>query len=392
MVLAFCTILARSFAIQDPADSVVSGTTCSASARSEIAASRTGTWCAPVGSVMVSSQLDIPPAPEHDFSSGPLHAGHLISAYRIERLVGMGGMGWVYRARHELSARSVALKILREDQLAFDRSIDRMMREATILASVSHAGIPRFFECGMLDDGRPWIAMELVEGMPLAQRMARAPLDADFVIDFVVSVAEVLAAAHARGVTHRDLKPDNIILSPGDPKFPVRVIDWGIAHHLSGARFTNMNEAIGTPTYMAPEQARGGPTGGHCDVYGLGVVAYQALTGRAPFVGATSVEILVQHLNRPAPALAPRCPDAPYGLVEIVERMLAKSFAERPTAADVRLALGKLRAARQAPYLRIAAPDDSSAVPLPVYETLVTPATALTPRVAIPPEYAELEE
>jgi serine/threonine protein kinase len=325
---------------------------------------------------MVSSQLEIPPAPDIDFQSGPLNSGHLISAYRIERLVGMGGMGWVYRARHELTARSVALKILREDQLAFDRSIDRMMREATILASVSHGGIPRFFECGMLDDGRPWIAMELVEGASLAQRMQRGPLDADYVIELVVSVAEVLAAAHARGVTHRDLKPDNIILTPGDGKFPVRVIDWGIAHHLAGTRFTNMNEAIGTPTYMAPEQARGGPTGGHCDVYGLGVVAYQALTGRAPFVGSTSVEILVQHLNRPAPALAPRCPDAPYGLVELVERMLAKSFAERPSAAEIRSSLAKLRAARQAPYLRLAV-EDSDAVPLPVYETTTTPATSL---------------
>jgi serine/threonine protein kinase len=326
---------------------------------------------------MVSSQVDMPPAPDHDYQSGPLASGCFISAYRIERLVGMGGMGWVYRARHELTARSVALKILREDQLAFDRSIDRMMREATILASVSHPGIPRFFECGMLDDGRPWIAMELVEGSSLGHRMQRGPLDPDFVIDLVSSVAEVLAAAHARGVTHRDLKPDNIILAPDDAKFPVRVIDWGIAHHLAGTRFTSMNEAIGTPTYMAPEQARGGPTGGHCDVYGLGVVAYQALTGRAPFVGATSVEILVQHLNRPAPSLAPRCPDAPYGLVELVERMLAKQFAERPSAAEVRSSLGKLRAARQTPpYLRLAI-DNADAVPLPVYETKVTPANAL---------------
>jgi serine/threonine-protein kinase len=334
---------------------------------------------------MVSSQLDIPPAPDHDCPSGPLRAGHLISAYRIEKLVGMGGMGWVYHARHELTARSVALKILREDQLAFDRSIDRMMREASILASVSHAGIPRFFECGMLDDGRPWIAMELVEGDSLSQRM-RGPLDADHVIDLVASVAEVLAAAHARGVTHRDLKPDNIIMAPDDAKYPVRVIDWGIAHHLAGARFTNMNEAIGTPTYMAPEQARGGPTGGHCDIYGLGVVAYQALTGRAPFVGATSVEILVQHLNRSAPALAPRCPDAPYGLIELVERMLAKNFAERPSAAEVRSLLGKLRMARQTPpYLRLAV-DDGNGVPLPVYETTVSPVTPLVRSVWPEPE------
>ena len=288
----------------------------------------------------------------------------------------MGGMGWVYRARHELTARCVALKILREDQLAFDRSIDRMMREASIIASVSHAGIPKFFECGMLDDGRPWIAMELVEGISLAQRM-HGPLDPDHVIDIVAWVSEVLAAAHARGVTHRDLKPDNIILASDSVRYPVRVIDWGIAHHLAGARFTNMNEAIGTPTYMAPEQARGGATGGHCDVYGLGVVAYQALTGRAPFVGATSVEILVQHLNRPAPALAPRCPDAPYGLVELVERMLAKNFEERPSAAEVRALLARLRADRQTPpYLRLPV-DVGNGVPLPVYETVQTPVTAL---------------
>jgi serine/threonine protein kinase len=127
---------------------------------------------------------------------------------------------------------------------------------------------------------------------------------------------------------------------------------------------------------MAPEQARGGPTGGHCDVYGLGVVAYQALTGRAPFVGSTSVEILVQHLNRPAPALAPRCPDAPYGLVEMVERMLAKNPDERPSAAEVWSSLSQLRMARQTPpYLRIALDGSSPGVPLPVFETTTMPST-----------------
>jgi serine/threonine protein kinase len=281
-------------------------------------------------------------------------------------------MGWVYKARHEFTGRSAAIKILREDQLACDRSIDRMMREATILASVPHPGIPRFYECGMLDDGRPWIAMEMVDGIALTQRMQRGALDPDVVIDHIVQVAEVLAAAHARDITHRDLKPDNIIVAPGDSRFPMRVIDWGIAHAKAGARFTNMNEAIGTPTYMAPEQARGGKTGPHCDVYGLGVVAYQAMVGRAPFVGASSVEILVQHLNRPVPPLAPRCPDAPYGLVEIVERMLAKNHEERPSAPEISASLGKLRAVRQTPpYLRIAV-DADNGVPLPVLETTTT--------------------
>jgi len=128
---------------------------------------------------MASSQVDVPPAPDHDPGSGPLQAGHLISAYRIEHLVGGGGMGWVYRAHHELNGRSVALKILREDQLACDRAIDRVMREATILASVPHPGLPRFYECGKLDDGRAWIAMEFtasaLSGPPCMRSASATP-------------------------------------------------------------------------------------------------------------------------------------------------------------------------------------------------------------------------
>src|SRR3954469_1879550 len=232
---------------------------------------------------------------------GALRIGSMVSAYRIERLLGTGGMGWVYRAMHVLEDRPVALKVLREDQLRQDRAIDRMMREAQILATVTHAGIPEFYECGLLPDGRPWIAMELIEGTALSTRIVEGALDHDTVMDIVGNAAGVLAAAHQRGVSHRDLKPDNILLTPNDPDYPLRVIDWGIAHHVAGARYTHHDEAIGTPTYMAPEQARGGPSEGHCDVYGLGIVAYQALAGRPPFVGKTSVEILVQHLNRPVP-------------------------------------------------------------------------------------------
>jgi serine/threonine-protein kinase len=184
--------------------------------------------------------------------------------------------------------------------------------------------------------------MELICGTSLQSRLARAGgVPPDEVISVIADVAEVLAAAHERGIAHRDLKPDNVLLVPGDPVFPVRLIDWGIAHQATGARLTSMNEAIGTPTYMAPEQARGGPADGHCDIYGLGVLAYHLLAGRPPFVGETSVEILVQHLNRPPPALAPRCPDAPRALVALVERMLRKSFRERPSAEQVS---GELRA------------------------------------------------
>ena len=289
--------------------------------------------------------------------------GSHVGAYEVQGTVGVGGMGFVHRARHVLTGREVAIKVMREDQLTQERAIDRMMREASILATVAHAGIPQFYECGILDDGRPWIAMELVEGQALATRLSHGVLPPDDVMAFVEGVAEVLAAAHDRGVTHRDLKPDNILLTPTDDRFAVRVIDWGIAHHGGGARFTNMNEAIGTPTYMAPEQARGGPTDGHCDVYGLGVVAYQALTGKAPFTGANAVEILVQHLNRPVPALAPRCPDAPYGLVELVEQMLCKKYEERPSAVAVMNTLSGLREKRDSRQCRSIEIEDTGAIP-----------------------------
>jgi eukaryotic-like serine/threonine-protein kinase len=267
----------------------------------------------------------------------------MVSAYQIERLLGTGGMGWVFRARHAIdTSRVVALKVLREDQLRQERAIDRMMREAQILATVPHGGVPRFFECGLLCDGRPWIAMELIDGTPLAVRIAEGALPHDSVIELVANVAGVLDAAHARGVTHRDLKPDNILLTPIDGTYPMRLIDWGIAHHVAGARYTHHDEAIGTPTYMAPEQARGGPVDGYSDIYGLGVVAYHALTGRPPFRGGSSVEILVQHLNKPVPALAPRCPAAPIGLVDLVERMLDKDYTARPSANEVVRALDEL--------------------------------------------------
>jgi eukaryotic-like serine/threonine-protein kinase len=261
--------------------------------------------------------------------------GDRISAYRIEKVLGTGGMGWVFDATHVLDGHRVALKVLRDDQLVVDRSVDRMMREASILASVRHAGMPRLFECGILPEGRPWIAMELVEGKSLGEHMRRGVMPAEDVIDVVGGVAGVLVAAHDRGVTHRDLKPDNVFLTPDDREYPVRVIDWGIAHHLAGGRYTDVNEAIGTPTYMAPEQARGGLPEGPSDIYGLGVVAYQALAGVPPFTGGSAVEILVQHMNRPVPALAPRCPHAPIALVELVERMLAKRVDVRPSAAEV---------------------------------------------------------
>ncbi len=268
--------------------------------------------------------------------------GDLIGAYRVEAVVGSGGMGTVYRARHALDERVVALKVQRRDAQTSARARDRMMREAQILATLAHPGVPRFFEVGELEDDRAWIAMELVDGTCLTTRLADGPLSGDEAMLVLDGVAAVLAAAHERGTTHRDLKPDNIFLTPTEP-YPVRVLDWGIALDSAGVRYTNHDEAIGTPTYMAPEQARGGPTGGHCDVYALGVIGYHMLTGEPPFTGSNPVEIVLQHFNRDVPPLGPRCPDVPYGLVDLVERMLAKSHELRPSAREISAELQRLQ-------------------------------------------------
>jgi eukaryotic-like serine/threonine-protein kinase len=298
-----------------------------------------------------------------------LTIGSRVSAYQIERMIGSGGMGSVFCARHVLDGHIAALKVLREDQLRQNRAIDRMMREAAVLASVQHPGVPRFFECGTLDDGRPWIAMELIEGEPLSKRFG-TKLPHGVVMELIGQLADVLAAAHARGITHRDLKPENVLLTPNDDAYPLRVIDWGIALPHSTPRFTNHDEAIGTPTYMAPEQARGGPATSRTDVYGLGVVAFQALAGRAPFVADSPVEILVQHLSSPVPDLARRCPEAPIGLCELVEKMLAKRGDDRPTAAQVRHSLRELRTQADA---RVTAPQ--TAIPEPIVDSNRTPQT-----------------
>jgi serine/threonine-protein kinase len=298
-----------------------------------------------------------------------LTVGSRVSAYEIERMIGSGGMGSVFCARHVLDGHIAALKVMREDQLRQNRAIDRMMREAAVLASVQHPGVPKFFECGRLDDGRPWIAMELIEGEPLS-KLFGAKLPHGVVMELIGQLADVLAAAHARGITHRDLKPENVLLTPNDDAYPLRVIDWGIAIHQSTPRFTNHDEAIGTPTYMAPEQARGGPATSRTDVYGLGVVAFQALAGRAPFVADSPVEILVQHLSSPVPELARRCPEAPIGLCELVEKMLSKRGDDRPTAAQVRHALRELRTQAD---LRTTAPQ--TAIPEPILDSNRTPQT-----------------
>lgn len=245
-------------------------------------------------------------------------------------------MATVYEAGHTVLPRRAALKIMHGDLRRQPGMATRVVQEASILDSVRHPGVVRVYDCNILPDRRPWIAMELVEGDTLANRLhdvsALPPVE---VATLLADVADVLAAVHKAGVIHRDLKPDNLLCTPTDYDYPIRVLDWGVARLGSIGRLTIDGLTPGTPIYMSPEQATGRDIGAPCDIYSLGVIAYESLTGRPPFDGRTLAEVVCMHLTRTPTPLRSRC-DAPVELCDLVNRMLRKDPAARPTASEVR--------------------------------------------------------
>ncbi len=260
-----------------------------------------------------------------------LQPGSLVGSYRIVKELGRGGFGVVYQAVHTILPRLVALKVMHGELLNRPGMATRMALEATALDGIRHPGITRVYETSRLADGRMWIAMELVGGESLAQRLAR-PQPTQWVAQLIANIAEVLAAAHVRGIIHRDLKPDNILILDQDPDFTLRVIDWGIARHALATRITMDGMMAGTPSYMSPEQTRGDDITPACDVYSLGVVAYEALTGNVPFEGHTIAEVVCGHLLHEAKPML----GVPNDLATLVMAMLQKDAGDRPTTASVR--------------------------------------------------------
>jgi serine/threonine protein kinase len=258
----------------------------------------------------------------------------IIGSYRILREIGHGGMADVYEAEHVLLPRRAAVKVMRADLVKQTDMARRMIQEASILEDVRHPGLVRVFECNVLPDGRPWIAMELVEGETLAavlhEHGVLAPRD---VARLIADVADALTAVHATGVVHRDLKPANLIMT-SDPSQSVRVIDWGIARLGSERLITLDGMTPGTPMYMSPEQSAGENIAGPCDIYSLGVIAYEALSGQPPFDGRTLAEVVCKHIHT-APAMLCDRSSAPSGLCNLIHRMLDKHAAMRPSTTEV---------------------------------------------------------
>ncbi|HEY4058551.1 MAG TPA: serine/threonine-protein kinase, partial [Kofleriaceae bacterium] len=239
----------------------------------------------------------------------------------------------VYEAVHTLLPRRAALKVMHSELLRQPGMATRMVQEAAILEDVKHIGIVKVFECNLLPDRRPYIAMELVDGESLAQKLQKhATLPSIEVARIVGEIAEVLGAVHARGIVHRDLKPDNVLLTTDGT---LRVIDWGVARLGTAGRLTLEGMTPGTPIYMSPEQATGRNIGAPCDIYSLGVMAYEMMAGHPPFDGRSLAEVVAMHLTSEAVPLSERtC--APLELCDLVHRMLIKEPGHRPTANQVR--------------------------------------------------------
>jgi serine/threonine protein kinase/tetratricopeptide (TPR) repeat protein len=256
-------------------------------------------------------------------------AGTKLDRYDVVGIIGAGGMGEVYRAFDPRLNRSVALKLLTSLTLSESEQRKRVLAEARSAASLNHPGIVTVYEVGE-HEGRIFIVMELLEGQTL-RRLAQAErLNPRLVTHLGELVADALAGAHARGIIHGDIKPENIIVLPDGR---IKLLDFGISRHLislegmhatASSTDTTLRQA-GTLLYMSPEQLRGERPDGRSDLFSLGIVLYEALTGSHPFPGATTTEIVGNILHRPFEPLIHRAPDVPPDLVRIVVRLLEKS-------------------------------------------------------------------
>ncbi len=273
--------------------------------------------------------------------------------YRIERLLGGGGMAVVYCAHDEELGRTVAVKLLAEHLAEDEEFRERFLREAQIVARLAHPNVVAVYDAGE-DDGRPYIVMEVVEGETLAAVLARAGrLPAQQVAELGLQAAAGLAHAHAHGLVHRDVKPQNLLIRSDGV---LKVADFGIARAAAAAtsRLTQAGTILGTAEYLAPEQARGDDVTSAADVYSLGAVLYQALTGRTPYQADTLIQLLTAQQQGPVTPPSELVEGIPVALEETIMRCLARNPAYRPaSAAEVgRLLAGELEHAPTRPLGR----------------------------------------
>ncbi|HEY9229359.1 MAG TPA: serine/threonine-protein kinase, partial [Gemmatimonadaceae bacterium] len=280
------------------------------------------------------------------------------TSFTLERELGGGGMSTVFVAKDNGLGRTVVIKVL-PYELAASVSVERFKREIMLSAALQHPHIVPVLSAGETSDDTdrsqqklPFFIMPFVEGESLRARLSRGPLSVREAVSILKDVARALVYAHGRGIIHRDIKPDNILLSGGS----ATVTDFGVAKAISASRegarqnqnqrtgagtITLVGTSIGTPAYMAPEQAAGDPSTDHrADLYALGIVGYEMLVGTPPFHGRAPQQLLAAQLTEPPPPIASRRYDVPEALAALLMRLLEKDPAKRPkTAAEVARAL-----------------------------------------------------
>lgn len=270
--------------------------------------------------------------------------GTLIGGYQVVRKVAEGGMGVILEAKHPSLGQRAAVKVL-SDELVSDPNYKefylRFVNEAKAIGLIQHPGIVKVFDQGQLANGTAFILMEYLDGESLAQRISRGKSRPDgtwipvpSVLRIARQLASALAEAHRKSIVHRDLKPGNVFLVP-DPEAPggerTKLLDFGLARFLdAGQKISRTGTQMGTPLYMSPEQCMGEKVDGKTDVYALGAMMFEMLSGRPPFNGPASA-IIVQHVNAPTPNLAEQCPAIPRDIQGLVERLLQKDAKRRPT-------------------------------------------------------------
>lgn len=270
---------------------------------------------------------------EETLKRTPTSVGRVLSGrYRIEAMLAAGGMGEVYRVAHVELGRHFALKLMKPELSADPDFVERFRREAMTASRLGHPNIVDIIDSGRSESGQFYFVMEFLDGQTLTSLIERGPVELPLALELTTQIARALEVAHKAGVVHRDLKPDNVIVLQRAHGPVAKIVDFGIAKVVTPShdiKQTTHGVIMGTPQYMAPEQAAGVALDLRADVYALGLILYELLVGKPPLTGQTAALVMSAHISTPAPALPAEFP-AP--LRELVARMLAKRPAERPAS------------------------------------------------------------